>query len=43
MACTFDSMTPIHARAAVDAPGTPARHGSNATQSRATVELLILI
>ena len=27
---------------AVDA-GTPARHGSNATQSRATVELLILI
>lgn len=31
-----------HDRAAVDA-GTPARQGSNATQSRATVELLILI
>lgn len=43
----FDSIdstathTPGPARA-VDA-GTPARHGSNATQSRATVELLILI
>jgi hypothetical protein len=35
--------SPTHARAAVDAPGTPARHGSNATQSRATVESLIII
>jgi hypothetical protein len=40
----FDSIDSTHARGpcAVDA-GTPARHGSNATQSRATVELLILI
>ena len=36
-------LTPTHAGAAVDAPGTPARHGSNATQSRATVESLIII
>ena len=28
---------------AVDAPGTPARHGSNATQSGATVASLIII
>lgn len=44
MACTFDSIdSNSRARGPVDAPGTPARHGSNATQSRATVESLIII
>lgn len=42
MACTFDSID-SNARGRGDAPGTPARHGSNATQSRATVESLIII
>jgi hypothetical protein len=33
----------IPTRGRGDAPGTPARHGSNATQSRLTVESLIII
>lgn len=40
---SIDSNSRARAAPAVDAPGTPARHGSNATQSRATVESLIII